>query len=1022
MAIRDIYLKIETIPGYCPVYPMDHAPPPRFYGRDCMYGMGHEDGLIPQSEINSRTLTALIYREYLDPGYTIPKPDKLISTDVNEPTFDHRVPGTVIYCHPGDRLRIHVLNWDLMPHSFHLHGLAYGIDGDGSWPFGTISSDGRRSDEICPGQSWTYVFDVTDDMVGAWPFHDHYQHLEESVNRGLFGGIVVRPRERPLPPGPKLPHGLHHLLEELREHPRPIPGPGPHFDPLGHHHPGHHAHGGGHTPHAAGHAPSHEHAPGPPLDHRILMELEFLREWAQLDHVHPRPTPERTLHVPLFVHVMTGSGGIPAFDSPDLNPGAVYTAVLGAEGTYGYHCRFHANMQGMIEVIAGGPPMAAVTIRDAPSMLFDPPTVSIGPGGMVQWTNAGAMTHSATEDAAGIPTYCLNGRSFIGNSPTVEVHAGQAIRWYVFNLDLGMMWHNFHTHGQRWRFANETIDVRSLSPAESFVVETTGPDVVLLPPDAAGHQAPGTHLPGAQRYDLRGDFLVHCHAEMHMMQGLGGLVRSRQSVWLTPAQATALAAERGLPLDPGGNACPAPDMDHCEVLSCGYWEEVPGDPEVVMMHAALLPQTERVLYWGYTRADQSRLWDAGGGGYQLPANQPASVAVPPGDINVSDLWSAEHAFLNTPEGILLAHGGFSPDQAFLFNPATSTWARTSPTAQERFYSTSLTLADGKVLTLFGSASQSIEVYDPVAGTWAAPIPLPGTFLYVFYPWTYLMPGGDLFIGGPTGVSRRFTWSAPVDDPAKTWNTIGGNRSTYGEKGTSVLLPLRPPGYEVRVLIAGGNTPTAEKTAELMDLSAATPAWAALPDLNFPRPEQFTAVLLPDGTVMVAGGVFTEPDGGPAEILDPEDIAAGWKLCASMGYKRGYHSSNILLPDGSVLMGGDPGGAGGPTPHERYFPWYCSRPRPTITVAPAAVAYGASFNIQSPDAPSIAEVVLVRPGAVTHGFNQSQRFVGCEVTAAAGTMVTATAPPDGTVAPPGWYLLFVVDGSRVPSVATWIRLS
>jgi FtsP/CotA-like multicopper oxidase with cupredoxin domain len=83
------------------------------------------------------------------------------------------VPGTVVYAHPGDRLFIHVLNSDTDPHSFHLHGLSYGIDSDGAWPFGIEASDHRRSDEICPGETWTYTFDITDEMAGAWPFHDH---------------------------------------------------------------------------------------------------------------------------------------------------------------------------------------------------------------------------------------------------------------------------------------------------------------------------------------------------------------------------------------------------------------------------------------------------------------------------------------------------------------------------------------------------------------------------------------------------------------------------------------------------------------------------------------------------------------------------------------------------------------------------------------------------------------------------------------------------------------------------------
>src|SRR3989440_12854846 len=104
MPTREIYLKIERIPGYSPFQPDDHVTPPIQYGRDCMRNEGHEDGSIPADEIAARRLTALIYREYLDSQYLLPKPDKLIAADINEPAFSHRVPGTVIYAKPGDRL------------------------------------------------------------------------------------------------------------------------------------------------------------------------------------------------------------------------------------------------------------------------------------------------------------------------------------------------------------------------------------------------------------------------------------------------------------------------------------------------------------------------------------------------------------------------------------------------------------------------------------------------------------------------------------------------------------------------------------------------------------------------------------------------------------------------------------------------------------------------------------------------------------------------------------------------------
>jgi FtsP/CotA-like multicopper oxidase with cupredoxin domain len=219
--MRDVYLKIETIPGYSPVEPDDHVSPPIQYGRDCMRNMGHEDGTIPPDEIAARRLTALIYREYLDPKYLVPKPDKLVAADINEPAFIRRVPGTVIYARPGEWLRIHVKNGDSQPHSFHLHGVRYGIDSDGSWPFGTQTADGRRSDEICPGQTWTYTFEVTAEAIGAWPFHDHCRDIGAYINRGLFGALVVLPdKEHEHLPRFPYPHlqGQYTRVSEARKH------------------------------------------------------------------------------------------------------------------------------------------------------------------------------------------------------------------------------------------------------------------------------------------------------------------------------------------------------------------------------------------------------------------------------------------------------------------------------------------------------------------------------------------------------------------------------------------------------------------------------------------------------------------------------------------------------------------------------------------------------------------------------------------------------------------------------------
>jgi hypothetical protein len=126
-----------------------------------------------------------------------------------------------------------------------------------------------------------------------------------------------------------------------------------------------------------------------------------------------------------------------------------------------------------------------------------------------------------------------------------------------------------------------------------------------------------------------------------------------------------------------------------------------------------------------------------------------------------------------------------------------------------------------------------------------------------------------------------------------------------------------------------------------------------------------------------------------------------------------------MPDGSVVVGGDPNGA--VTPNERYLPSYFFKPRPTITAFPPALSYGVPFTVQTPVPGAISHVVLMRSGAVTHGFNHNQRAVICAISATTVTGVTAATPPDGTVAPPGYYLLFLVDHDRSPSEGVWIRL-
>jgi hypothetical protein len=186
-------------------------------------------------------------------------------------------------------------------------------------------------------------------------------------------------------------------------------------------------------------------------------------------------------------------------------------------------------------------------------------------------------------------------------------------------------------------------------------------------------------------------------------------------------------------------------------------------------------------------------------------------------------------------------------------------------------------------------------------------------------------------------------------------------------------------------------------------------------------EHANAVLLPDDTVLVVGGgqrgLYKKPV-KQAELFDPESET--WTLMATQTTPRAYHSTAILLPDGRVLSAGMDSGKWQRT-GEIYSPPYLFKgPRPSILSAPSRLAYGSTFAIQTPDSADLRKVVLLRPGSVTHSVNFEQRYVALTFSPGEGQLL-AVAPAGGTIAPPGWYMLFLVSSAGVPSVSSWVHV-
>src|SRR5439155_6421777 len=236
------------------------------------------------------------------------------------------------------------------------------------------------------------------------------------------------------------------------------------------------------------------------------------------------------------------------------------------------------------------------------------------------------------------------------------------------------------------------------------------------------------------------------------------------------------------------------------------------------------------------------------------------------------------------------------------------------------------------------------------------------------------------------------------------------------------------------IMGGGNSSTATDTTEIIDLSATTPAWQWGPSMSQHRIEM-NAVILPTGKILALGGSATDENASTkslnADLFGPDPKNPDQYILSSAGanaYPRLYHSLALLLPDATVwLAGSNPARGTYDASMEIYRPAYLFNPdgslatRPTITSAPSVVGYGGTFTVQTPNAANISTVVLMKAGSVTHAFDMDQRLVGLSYTAGSGSL-TVSGPPSSNIAPPGYYLLLLLNSAGVPSVARFVQVA
>ncbi|HEY4817365.1 MAG TPA: galactose oxidase-like domain-containing protein [Candidatus Acidoferrum sp.] len=422
-------------------------------------------------------------------------------------------------------------------------------------------------------------------------------------------------------------------------------------------------------------------------------------------------------------------------------------------------------------------------------------------------------------------------------------------------------------------------------------------------------------------------------------------------------------------------------------------------------HVVMLPNG-KVLFWSIQGESlYPQLWD------------PTTGITTPTPLPGYQLFCAGQSFLGNNQ--VLVTGGNLGDFvgvpfATLYDFVANTWTRVPDMNAGRWYPTNTTLANGDVLVISGEINNSAGV-NTLPQVWQAATQrwrdlTTAQLALSLYPRMFLAPNGKVFYATPESPSRYLDTSA-----TGSWTPVANLNLNFRDYDTVVL-------YDVgKVLVAGGGDPPTA-TAEVIDLNAASPGWRYVGSMARAR-RQLNGTILADGKVLITGGSSGsgfDNASSPVYLTEMWDPASEqFTPMASFTKYRGYHSTAVLLPDGRVLSAG--GDVGGATAEIFSPPYLFKGTRPTISGAPSTINYGQTFPLTTPDAANTTQVNLIRLSSVTHSFNQDQRINRLSFSISSGSL-NITAPANGNLAPPGPYMIFILNGSGVPSVAQIVQLT
>ncbi|KAJ6945974.1 aldehyde oxidase GLOX1-like [Populus alba x Populus x berolinensis] len=456
---------------------------------------------------------------------------------------------------------------------------------------------------------------------------------------------------------------------------------------------------------------------------------------------------------------------------------------------------------------------------------------------------------------------------------------------------------------------------------------------------------------------------------------------------------------------------------------------------------------------------------------------PSSRSIRPLTIT-TDTWCSSGALL--PNGILIQSGGFRLGDRvvrFLTPCANCDWVeKKNGLIASRWYASNQILPNGKIIVV-GGMNQSNYEFIPKTSTsdqtlYRLPF-LEETRYSPFipnnlYPFLHLTPGGKLFIFAN---DRAILLDYVNNKVVKNYPVMpGGVSRNYPSTGSSVLLPLVLSSNfnnhpEAAVFICGGAVPdsnqkanagvfiTASKSCGRLVITASNPSWE-MEEMPLNR-LMGDMILLPTGDVLIINGAAKGSAGWYAArepVLNPvlyrpnAPITAKtsrFEIMSPSKIPRLYHSTAHLLSDGRVLVGGSNPNSNYnftalyPTELsvEAFYPPYF-RPnvsRPLISkINPGTnLEYKQKFSMhfhihQWNEELGKIYVTMVAPSFTSHSYSMNQRLLVLALDREArkvdfsNYVVDVHAPATATLAPPGYYQLFVVH-EGVPSKGAWVHI-